>query len=140
MATERRAAKRNRTSAKKAGANFEIRMAEHLREALENDSIDRQPKNGAKDLGDIARVGYRTPGVNGVPIIWESKNTASINLTAATREAQAEAKNYQEKHGGPQPVAVVNHKRHGVAVPELQWVTMTVEEFTRLLRATEPSL
>lgn len=139
MATERRAAKRNRNSAKRAGANFEIRMAEHLREALDNDSIDRQPKNGSKDLGDIARVGYRTPGVQGVPIVWESKNTASINLTAATREAQAEAANYHEKNGGEYPIAVVNHKRHGASAPEKQWVTMEVGEFVRLLRAAEGS-
>lgn len=137
MATERRAAKRNRNSAKQAGAQFEIRMAEHLREALENPTIDRQPKSGAKDLGDLARVGYLTAGVKGVPFTWEAKNTASVNLTGATREAQTEAKNYQEKHGGPLPIALVNHKRHGVAAPGKQWVTMEVDEFVRLLRIAE---
>lgn len=140
MATERRASKRNRNSAKRAGAAFEISMTEYLREVLQNSSIDRQPKNGAKDLGDIARVGYLTPGVKDVPITWESKNTASINLTAATREARQEAVNYQEKHGGPLPIAVVNHKRHGVADPAKQWVTLEASEFVRLLMAAEGGL
>lgn len=140
MATERRAAKRSRNSAKQAGAQFEIRMAEHLREALENPYISRMDKNGGKDLGDLAYVGYLTAGVGAdpvVPITWESKNTASVNLTGATREAQTEAKNYQEKHGGPLPIALVNHKRHGVAAPGKQWVTMEVDELVRLLRIAE---
>lgn len=137
MATERRAVKRSRASAKKAGADFEIRMAEHLREALENPYISRQDKNGDKDLGDLAYVGHKTMGVGDTPITWECKNTASVNLTGATREAQTEAANYQEKHGGPMPIAVVNHKRHGVADPGKQWVTMEVNEFVRLLRLAE---
>ena len=137
MATERRAQRRNRNSAKRAGAAFEIQQADYLREALENPYISRQDKNGDKDLGDLAYVGYRGMGVNGVPITWECKNTASINLTSATREAHAEAKNYQDKHGGPLPIALVNHKRHGVGSPEAQWVTMTVDQFVRLLRIAE---
>ena len=137
MATERRAQGRNRNSAKRAGAAFEIRQTEYLREALENDSIDRQPKNGSKDLGDIARVGHRVSGVNGVPITLEAKNTSSINLTSAMREAETEAKNYREKWGGHHPFPVVMHKRHGVAAPGKQWVTMTTEEFVRLLRVAE---
>lgn len=137
MATERKAQKRSRAAAKKAGADFEIRTAEYLIEVLENDTIDRQPKNGSKDLGDIARVGYRSAGVNGVPITWECKNTASINLTSATREAHAEAENYQEKYGGPLPIALVNHKRHGVAAPGKQWVTMEVDQLVRLLQVAE---
>ena len=137
MATESRARGRNRNSAKRAGAAFEIQQAEYLREVLENPYISRQDKNGDKDLGDLAYVGYRGMGVNGVPITWECKNTASINLTSATREAHAEAANYQDKHGGPLPIALVNHKRHGVGAPEAQWVTMTVDQFVRLLRIAE---
>src|SRR5699024_12793827 len=87
--------------------------------------------------GDIARVGYRVPGVNGVPITLEAKNTSSINLTSAMREAETEAANYLEKWGGHHPFPVVMHKRHGVAAPERQWVTMTAEQFTRLLRVAE---
>lgn len=134
MATERRAQGRNRNSAKRAGAAFEIQQAEYLREALENPYISRQDKNGDKDLGDIAYVGHKGMGVNGVPITYECKNTASINLTSATREAHAEAKNYQDKHGGPLPIAVVAHKRHGVGAPEKQWITMEAGELVRLLR------
>lgn len=144
MATERRATKRNRASAKAAGAQFEIRAAEHLREELENIYISRQDKNGGKDLGDIAYVGAGWAGVRGkdpladrVPITWESKNTASMNLTGAMREAQVEAANFQEKYGGPEPLPVVHHKRHGVAAPGKQWVTMEVDTLIRLLRIAE---
>ena len=143
MATERRATKRNRASAKAAGAQFEIRAAEYLREELENIYISRQDKNGDKDLGDIAYVGakhagVRSPGsIERVPITWESKNTASMNLTGAMREAQAEAANFQEKYGGPEPLPVVHHKRHGVAAPGKQWVTMEVDTLVRLLRIAE---
>lgn len=137
MATERRAQKRSRGAAKKAGADFEIRMAEHLREVLGNAYISRQDKNGKNDLGDLAYVGFMDAGLHGTPITWESKNTASINLTAATREAHTEAANYQEKYGGSLPIALVNHKRHGVAAPGKQWITMEVDEFVRLLKIAE---
>lgn len=137
MTTDRKAQKRSRASAKAAGAAFEIRTAEHLIEALDNPYISRQDKNGDKDLGDLAFVGYLGMGVNGVPITWECKNTASINLTSATREAKVEAQNYQDKHGGELPIAVVNHKRHGVADPGRQWLTMEVDEFVRLLKIAE---
>lgn len=139
MATERRATKRNRNSAKRAGAKFEIDQAAHLREALDNAYISRQDKNGGKDLGDIAYVGHQTAGVRGVPVIYECKNTSSVSLTGATREAQTEAANYQEKFGGPDPIPVVCHKRHGVADPGKQWITMEVDTFARLLRLAEGS-
>lgn len=145
MATERRATKRNRASAKAAGAQFEIRAAEYLRGELDNPYISRQDKNGGKDLGDIAYVGAGQAGVGDkrntekprVPITWESKNTANMNLTGAMREAQVEAANFQEKYGGPAPLPVVHHKRHGVAAPGKQWVTMEVDTLIRLLRIAE---
>lgn len=142
MATDRRAAKRSRASAKKAGADFEIRQTEHLGKALENPYISRQDKNGSADLGDIAFVGYRAAGLKGlsessVPIILECKNTASVNLTSAVREAHTEADNYRAKHGGPAPLPILMHKRHGVADPGRQWVTMEADTFVRLLRIAE---
>src|SRR5699024_12381103 len=57
-----------------------------------------------------------------------------FNLTSAMREDETEAKNYREKHGGHHPFPVVMHKRHGLAAPGKQWVSMTTEEFVRLLR------
>lgn len=137
MPTERRAQKRSRGAAKKAGADFEIRTAEYLREALANPYISRQDKNGKDDLGDLAYVGFMGAGLHGTPITWECKNTAQMNLTSATREAHTEAENYQRKHGGNRPIALVNHKRHGVATPGKQWVTMEVDEFVRLLIIAE---
>ena len=144
MATERRAQSRNRNSAKRAGAAFEIRQAEYLSAALDNEYISRQDKNGGKDLGDIAYVGHERMGVGGkadpenrTPILMEAKNTSSINLTGAMREAHAEAQNYQDKYHTKDPLPVVLHKRHGVAAAAQQWVTMEVETFVRLLRIAE---
>lgn len=139
MATEKRAQKRNRNSAKRAGAAFEIQQAEFLREALENPYISRQDKNGDKDLGDIAYVGHRHMGVgpHRVPITLELKNTSNMNLASANREAFAEAVNYYDKNGGHIPLPIVMHKRHGVADPAKQWVTMDAATFVRLLRAAQ---
>lgn len=142
MATDRRAAKRSRASAKKAGADFEIRQGEYLSVALENPYISRQDKNGSSDLGDLAFVGYRAAGLKGlsewsVPITLECKNTATMNLASAVREAHTEAGNYRAKHGGPAPLPILMHKRHGVADPGRQWVTMEADTFVRLLRIAE---
>ncbi|MGV0636267.1 hypothetical protein ABQE69_17390 [Mycolicibacillus trivialis] len=51
---------RNRKSAKAAGARFERLIADALAQALDDDRIDRRPRNGAKDRGDIG--GVRTRG------------------------------------------------------------------------------
>lgn len=130
MATiERRAGKRNRSSAKRAGAKFEIELATYLRTRTGDQRIDRQPKNGTKDLGDIAGL-----AVIGHPIVIECKNTASVSLPAATREARIEADNLDDagRYSAP-AIPVVIHKRHGAAAPEKQWVTMELEEFMSLI-------
>lgn len=114
---------RNRKSAKAAGARFERIVADYLAEELADDRIDRAPKAGAKDKGDIANV-----RVGEHKIVIECKDVARMDLPKWTREAQVEAENAEALLG------VVVHKRRGVTNPAQQWATMTLEALTRLLK------
>jgi hypothetical protein len=114
---------RTRRSAKAAGARFERLVADYLAEELDDDRIDRAPKAGAKDKGDIANV-----RMGGHKIIIECKDVARMDLPTWAREAQVEAKNADALTG------IVVHKRHGVANPAQQWATMTLGELAKLLK------
>ena len=113
---------RNRQSAKKAGAAFERAVADYLAETVD-DRIDRRVKTGVKDCGDIS--GVRTPWNDRVVV--ECKNTTRPNLSGWVAEAEAERANDNAY------VGVVVHKRHGKGAPAEQYVTMTLENFARLL-------
>lgn len=113
---------RTRTSAKKAGAAFERLIADYLRDTVD-DRIDRRVKTGANDRGDIA--GIRTPWNDRVVI--ECKNTTRMNLSGWLNEAEVERVNDDAYIG------VVAHKRHGKGAPQDQLVTMTLENFAKLL-------
>lgn len=118
------ARKRSRRSAKQAGSSFERVIANHLQAGLAQPAIDRAPKHGALDRGDIANV----RDSHGRLIAVECKNTARINLAGWMREAHAAATNYGA-HAG-----LIIHKRHGTAAPGSQWVTLTVDDLIRLLK------
>jgi hypothetical protein len=120
---------RNRASAKAAGSRFERTIADHLAQALDDDRIDRRPKTGAKDRGDIG--GLR---VHGQRLVAECKDTAKINLPAWTAQAAVEAGNDDALCG------VVIHKRHGVADPSRQGVSMTVAELVALITGQRAEL
>ena len=113
---------RNRQSAKKAGTAFESLLAEHLRSALNDDRIERRARSGRLDRGDIAGVRHM-----GQRVVIECKNTTRVDLAGWTREARVQAGNDDAL------VGVVIHKRHGVANPGDQWVTMTVADLCALL-------
>ena len=114
---------RTRASAKAAGTRQERVVADYLAREYD-DRIDRRVKTGAKDCGDIA--GLRTR--DGRRIVLEVKNTTRIDLAGWATELDAEIEN-----DGALTGAVV-HKRHGVADPAKQWVTMTLEQLTWLLK------
>lgn len=116
---------RNRRSAKAAGTRFERAVADYLAEELDDDRIDRAPKAGAKDKGDIAGV-----RMGGHKIVVECKDVSRMDLPKWTREAQVEAGNAGAL------VGVVVHKRHGVANPGRQWCTMTLEDLVSLLKGS----
>lgn len=114
---------RSRSSAKAAGSRFERLIADYLADVLGDDRIDRRPKFGAKDRGDIG--GVRAHG--GQRIVIECKDTAKQSLPQWVREAQIEADNDDAL------VGVVVHKRHGVGSAGEQWVSMTVDDLVALL-------
>lgn len=113
---------RTRSSAKAAGSRFERDIADYLASALADDRIDRRPKTGAKDRGDIGGV-----RIHGQRLVLECKNVTKQALPQWTDEAHTEAGNDDAL------VGVVVHKRHGTGYPGKQWVSMTVDDFLALL-------
>lgn len=107
---------RTRKSAKAAGARFERQIADHLRDNV-SEYIDRRVKTGAKDRGDIANV-----RMHGERVAVECKHTARLSLAQWIDEAHTEAGNDDAA------VGIIIHKRHGVADPGRQWVTMCVDD------------
>lgn len=102
-------------------------MADYLARALDDDRVDRAPRWGAKDQGDISGVRVWLQKV-----AIECKNTARINLGVWASEAEVARGNSDALAG------VVVHKRHGKGQPEEQWVTMTLQDFAALLTGERP--
>ena len=118
-------ASRNRASAKKAGATFERKIADHLAISLDDDRVDRRVKTGAKDRGDIA--GVRT--IRGGRVVLECKDYGGqYQVTPWLREAETERGNDDAIIGA------VIAKRRGIADPGQQVVMMTVDTFINLLQ------
>lgn len=126
---------RNRASAKKAGTSFETLVAEYLAMKLADIRIERRAKSGAKDRGDIA--GVKT--VAGGHVVIEAKNVSRDNLPQWIKEAEIERKNDDEVTGAT-VAGVVAHKKHGSNKAGEQYVTMTLETFTVLIRGGRPEL
>jgi hypothetical protein len=118
---------RNRKSAKDAGARFERSIADYLAAHID-DRIDRRPKTGAKDRGDI--TGWRHAGMR---IVAELKNVSRLNLGPWIGEAEIERLN-DDAH-----VGLVIHKRHGKADPGDQLVAMTLRDLVTLLTTERPT-
>ena len=118
---------RNRASAKAAGSRFERQIADALAAHVDK-RIDRAPRRGARDQGDVGNV-YDT---RGHAYVLECKNVLRLDLPAWTREAYAEGVNAGAL------VGVVVHKRHGVSDPMAQWVSMTVADLVAILNGRYP--
>lgn len=118
---------RTRASAKAAGARFERLIADYLARVVD-DRIDRKVRTGARDTGDIANL--RVHG--GRRVVVEVKDVARTNLAGWAAEAEAERVNDGAVAG------VVIHKRHGVADPAKQWVTLTLEDFAAIVLGVRP--
>ena len=104
---------------------MERQVADWLRDHV-SEFIDRRTKTGAKDRGDLTGV-----RAHGKRVAVEIKNTTRINLAGWIHEAHTEAGNDDAA------VGVVIHKRHGVADPAQQWVTMTLSDLAFLLTGDE---
>jgi hypothetical protein len=117
---------RTRGSAKAAGARFERQVADYLA-AHVDERIDRRAKNGSKDRGDLA--GLR---IHGQRLVGECKNTSRPDLAAALREAEVERGNDDAL------AALVISKRHGIADPAEQLVTLRLVDLAALLTGQRP--
>lgn len=120
---------RTRATARAAGAKFERLIADHLRDHVD-DRIDKRPKNGAKDRGDIG--GVRTP--HGKRVTIEAKDEAGVKLGSWYGEALIEMLNDDAV------ATMVAHKRHGRAYAGDQWLTMTVDDLIGLLTGERPAV
>lgn len=113
---------RSRKSAKAAGSRFERIIADYISEVLEDDRVDRMPRRGSDDRGDV--MGVRA---HGRPVAIECKDVVRMNLPQWVDEAHREAGN------GDALVGVVVSKRHGNGDPGSQWVHMELRDFVSLI-------
>jgi len=111
------------SKASQKGSSFERLIADHLKERLRDDRIDRRVKRGQKDTGDIA--GVLSPF--GGRVVIEAKNHARMDLAHWVDEAETERGNDDAV------VGVVVHKRRGKGQPGDQYVSMTVDTLVHLL-------
>ncbi len=118
---------RSRSSAKKAGTDFERLVADYLAEHVD-DRIDRRVKTGAKDRGDIHGLRHM-----GRRVVIECKNEARISLGTWATEADVERGNDDAVAG------LVAHKRHGKGAAADQWVTCTLRDLVALLTGERPT-
>ena len=113
---------RNRSSAKKAGSAFESLIRDALREGLRDPNIQRAPRWGAKDKGDLVNV-----RIDGHDLVIQTKDVSVLSLPNWTRDAKVQALNADALAG------IVIHKRRGTTNPLEQWVSMTVSELIALI-------
>lgn len=117
---------RTRASAKAAGSRFERSTADYLAEHVD-DRIDRRVKTGAKDRGDIGGLRHM-----GGRVVIECKDVAQLHIGPWLGEAEVERLNDDALAG------IVIHKRHGIADPGSQPVTMTLRDLVAMLTGTRP--
>lgn len=113
---------RSRKSAKDAGARFEREVADYLSGVLDDDRVDRMPRRGSSDRGDISGV-----RIHGKRLVIEVKNVSRMNLPEWVDEAHREAGNDDALAG------VVVSKRHGVGDLGSQWVHMELRDLVALI-------
>lgn len=119
---------RSRASAKAAGTRFERDHADYLA-AVIDDRIDRRPKTGSKDKGDIGGVRLATGG----RVVIECKDYGG-RIEAGTWMREAEV----ERTNDGAVACVVVAKRRGTRHPGEQWVFMTVDDMVAILTGERP--
>ena len=120
---------RSRASAKAAGSRHERVVADYLKLHVSR-FVDRMPKYGAKDRGDILNV----ETFNELPVAVEAKDYGG-RLEAGTwlREAETERINLRAVAG------IVIAKRRGTTEPGRQIVLMEVDDLIALLTGKRPA-
>ena len=119
---------RSRASAKAAGSRHERVIADYLAEHVSR-FVDRMPKYGAKDRGDIGNV----ETFNQLPVAVEAKDYGG-RLEAGTwlKEAETERINLGAIAG------LVIAKRRGITAPGRQIVLMEVDDLIAILTGNRP--
>lgn len=118
---------RSRASAKAAGTRFERVIADALAKHVD-DRIDRRPKTGSKDRGDIGGVRFIHPSrLKSFRLVIECKDVARTDLSGWVNEAEIERGNDDALAG------FVVHKRRGHGDPLDQYVTCTLRDLIALL-------
>ncbi|MFJ4288001.1 hypothetical protein ACIPY0_20360 [Paenarthrobacter nicotinovorans] len=119
---------RSRASAKAAGSRHERSVADYLKLHVSR-FVDRMPKYGAKDRGDIGNV----ETFNQLPVAVEAKDYGGrIEAGTWLREAATERINLGAVAG------VVIAKRRGTTDPGRQIVLMEVNDLVALLTGKRP--
>lgn len=117
---------RSRQSAKQAGSRFERRIADYLKEHLD-DRVDRRVKTGSKDRGDLG--GIRT--ITGGRVVAELKDYGgTVHVKDWLDQAETERGN-DDAH-----IGVVIFKRRLIGDPGQEGVLMTVDTLITLLTPT----
>ena len=118
---------RSRATARKAGSDFERRVADYLA-ATVDDRIDRRVKTGAKDKGDIAGLRHM-----GGRVVLEVKDYGGRLLPGPwINEAEVERGNDDALAG------FVIAKRRGTTNPADQYVIGTLGDLVALLTGARP--
>lgn len=115
---------RNRASAKRAGAQFEIKVSNYLAEQID-DKITRRTLSGSKDRGDIANL--RTPNNN--RLVAECKDYGG-----RLQPAQWAKEMEQERINDNALAGIIIAKRRGTTNPGDQWVLTTLDNLINILK------
>lgn len=116
---------------KQKGTAFETAIVRYLRDALDDQNIDRMILHGNADEGDIRGVQFM-----GRDIVLECKNTRTLNLTEHLREAQAEAINHR-KAGHPTQCGVLVQHAPGIGISSHagdQWAILRLEDLAHMIK------
>lgn len=111
------------------GTWFESRIVEYLRWAMRKPEIDRLPRKGKNDEGDVGGV-----RALGYPVVVEAKHVKKLNLAGWLAEAEAERLNKGAI------AAIVVHKRVGKGARQMgdQYVTMTLADYVAITTGRRP--
>lgn len=120
---------RTRSSAKAAGAKHERVIADYFKLHVSR-FIDKMPKYGANDRGDVLNV----ETFNELPVAVECKDYGGrLEAGSWLGEAETERVNLGAVAG------IVIAKRRGVTAPGAQIVLMTVDDLVAILTGKRPA-
>lgn len=122
--TEAQNAANRRAYHRKKGSSFERVTADHLALELQDERIDRRPKRGVKDRGDIGGV-----RIHGQRLVIECKHAKRMALSEWIKEAEIERGNDDALAG------IVVHKRTGKGALSMndQYVTLTLGDLIAII-------